>query len=75
MRHAPKMRMELWVTQVTIVLYAHGQTSLSLLVSKSNEQSHAVWIRRSEISVERWLDATRIELTIPEWLARVERLI
>ncbi len=61
--------------EVVIKLKAHGQTELSLLVSKSGDSQRSVWIRKSEIRLEHWLDATTVEITLPEWLARNERLI
>jgi hypothetical protein len=61
--------------EVKITLKTHGQTQLSLLVSKTGDKERSVWIRKSEILVERWIDATTVELTLPEWLARIERLV
>jgi hypothetical protein len=62
-------------TEIKVKLKTHGQTHASLLVSKTGEKDRAVWIRKAEIRGERWLDATTVELTLPEWLARIERLV
>jgi hypothetical protein len=61
--------------EVKVKLKTHGQTDLSLLVSKTGDKERSVWIRKSEIRDERWLDATTVELTLPAWLARIERLV
>jgi hypothetical protein len=60
---------------VTVKLRTHGQTHASLLVSKTGDKEHSVWIRKSEVRGERWLDANTVELTLPVWLARIERLL
>jgi hypothetical protein len=60
--------------EVKVKLTTHGQTQLSLLVSKTGEKDRSVWIRKSDIRGERWLDATTVELTLPDWLVRIERL-
>ena len=61
---------------VTLKLRVHGRTALSLLVSRSGDASLAVWLRKSNIVGERAVDgdASAVELTMPEWLARSERL-
>jgi hypothetical protein len=61
--------------EITLKLKAHGQTQLSLLVSKTGDKKNSVWIRKSEIRGEHWLDPTTVELTLPKWLARTERLV
>jgi hypothetical protein len=60
-------------TEVKVRLKTHGETRLSLLVSKTGDTERSVWIRRSEIRAECRLDPTTVELTLPEWLARLER--
>jgi hypothetical protein len=60
--------------EVTVTLKTHGQTALSLLVSKTGDHQRPVWIRKSDIRGERRLDATTVELTLPLWLVQVERL-
>jgi hypothetical protein len=61
---------------VTLKLRVHGRTVLSLLVSRSGDASKAVWLRKSRIVGERPVDGdgNTVELTMPEWLARSERL-
>jgi hypothetical protein len=61
---------------VTLKLRVHGRTVLSLLVSRSGDASEAVWLRKSRIVGERPVggDGNTVELTMPEWLARSERL-
>ena len=61
--------------EVKIKLKTHGETKLSLLVSRSGDKRDSVWIRKSEIRGEDRLDATTVELTLPSWLARLERLV
>jgi hypothetical protein len=61
-------------SNVTLKLRVHGRTALSLLVSRHGDASEAVWLRRSEIVGERTVDGGTVELTMPEWLARSERL-
>jgi hypothetical protein len=61
--------------EIKVKLKTHGQTHASLLVSKTGDKDRSVWIRKSDIRVARWLDATTVELTLPEWLARIERLV
>ena len=34
----------------------------------------AVWLRKSKLLAERAIDSTTVELTMPDWLARSERL-
>jgi hypothetical protein len=70
-----KERTTIMSDDVKIQLKTHGQTQLSLLVSKTGDKDRSVWIRKSEIRGERWLDATTVELTLPDWLARTERLV
>lgn len=60
---------------VSVKLIAHGETKLSLLVSTLSEQRQSVWIRKSDMTSMRWLDATTVELTLPRWLAQAERLM
>jgi hypothetical protein len=60
--------------EIKVKLKTHGQTRASLLVSKTGDRDRSVWIRKSEIRVARWLDATTVELTLPDWLVRIERL-
>jgi hypothetical protein len=60
--------------EITIKLKTHGETKLSLLVSKSGDTQDSVWIRKSEIRNQRQLDGATVELTLPAWLARIERL-
>lgn len=60
--------------EVKLKLKTHGQTQLSLLVSASGDKERAVWIRKSEIRSECWVDETTVVLTLPVWLARIERL-
>lgn len=60
---------------VRLTLKTHGQTAHSLLVSKTGDKDRSVWIRKSEIRSAQWLDETTVELTLPLWLARVERLM
>ncbi|MGE8941492.1 hypothetical protein ACO2I3_06225 [Leptospira interrogans] len=60
---------------VSVKLIAHGETKLSLLVSTRSDQKQSVWIRKSDITSMRWLDATTVELTLPRWLAQAERLM
>ena len=59
---------------VTLKLRLHGRTALSLLVSKHGDASTAVWLRKSKIIGERAIDSTTVELTLPDWLARSEKL-
>ena len=60
--------------QVTLKLRLHGRTALSLLVSKHGNANDAVWLRKSKIVGERAIDSTTVELTMPDWLARSEKL-
>ena len=60
--------------QITLKLRLHGRTALSLLVSKHGNASEAVWLRKSTIVGERAIDSTTVEVTMPDWLARSERL-
>jgi len=59
---------------VTLKLRLHGRTALSLLVSKYGDANAAVWLRKSTIVGERAIDSNTVELTMPDWLARSERL-
>jgi hypothetical protein len=59
---------------VRLKLRLHGRTSLSLLVSKHGDASAAVWLRKSKIVGEPAIDGNTVELTMPDWLARSERL-
>ena len=59
---------------VTLTLRLHGRTALSLLVSKHGNANEAVWLRKSKIVGERAIDSTTVELTMPDWLARSEKL-
>jgi hypothetical protein len=59
---------------ITLKLQLHGRTALSLLVSKHGDPNKAVWLRKSKIIGERAVDGTTVELTMPETLARGERL-
>ena len=59
---------------VTLTLRLHGRTALSLLVSKRGDPGEAVWLRKSNIASERAVDGDTVELTLPEWLARSEKL-
>jgi hypothetical protein len=47
---------------------------LSLLVSKHGNAIEAVWLRKAKLVGEREIDDTTVELTMPEWLARSEKL-
>jgi hypothetical protein len=49
--------------EVKVKVKTHGQTHLALLVSKTGDKERSVWIRKSEIRGEHWLDATTVELT------------
>lgn len=60
--------------RVTLRLRLHGRTALSLLVSKNGDPNAAVWLRKSKITGERAIDGDTVELTMPESLARGERL-
>ena len=60
--------------QITLTLRLHGRTALSLLVSKRGDANEAVWLRKSNIVGERAIDDTTVELTMPDWLARSEKL-
>jgi hypothetical protein len=55
-------------------LRLHDRTTLSLLVSKHGDANAAVWLRKSKIGGERALDSNTVELTMPDWLARSEKL-
>jgi hypothetical protein len=44
------------------------------LVSKHGDANAAVWLRKSKLLAERAIDSTTVELTMPDWLARSERL-
>ena len=57
-----------------VTLRLHGSTALSLLVSKHGDANAAVWLRKSRIVGERAIDSDTVELTVPDWLARSERL-
>jgi hypothetical protein len=70
-----KERKTIMSDEVKVKVKTHAQTDLSLLVSKTGDKERSVWIRKSEIRSEHWLDATTVELTLPEWLARIERLM
>jgi hypothetical protein len=59
---------------VTLKLRLHGRTALSVLVSKHGDANAAVWLRKSKIVGERAIDSNTVELTMPDWLARSERL-
>lgn len=61
---------------VTLKLRLHGRTALSLLVSRNGDASEAVWLRKSKMVGAQAVDddGITVELTIPEWLARSERL-
>jgi len=59
---------------VRLKLWLHGRTALSLLVSKHGDAKAAVWLRKSKLLAERAIDSTTVELTMPDWLARSERL-
>ncbi len=61
---------------ITLKLRLHGRTALSLLVSRDGDASAAVWLRKSKIVGGQTVndDGNTVELTIPEWLARSERL-
>ena len=59
---------------VTLTLRLHGRTALSLLVSKHGNANEAVWLRKSKIVGEREIDGLTVELTMPDWLARSEKL-
>jgi hypothetical protein len=59
---------------ITLTLRLHGRTALSLLVSKHGNANEAVWLRKSKIVGERAIDGTTVELTMPDWLARSEKL-
>jgi hypothetical protein len=59
---------------VTLALRLHGRTALSLLVSKHGNANEAVWLRKSKIVGEREIDSLTVELTMPDWLARSEKL-
>jgi hypothetical protein len=59
---------------VTLKLRLHGRTALSLLVSKHGDANLAVWLRKAKIVGERTIDSNTVELTMPDWLARSERL-
>lgn len=59
---------------VTLTLRLHGRTALSLLVSKHGNANEAVWLRKSKIVGERTIDSNTVELTMPDWLARSEKL-
>ena len=59
---------------VTLMLRLHGRTPLSLLVSKHGNANEAVWLRKSKLVGERAVDSTTVELTMPDWLARSEKL-
>ena len=50
---------------------SHG---LSLLVSKHGNANEAVWLRKSKLVGERAIDSLTVELTMPDWLARSEKL-
>ena len=52
----------------------NDRTALSLLVSKHGNANDAVWLRKSKITGERAIDSTTVELTMPDWLARSEKL-
>ena len=54
---------------VTLKLWLHGRTALSLLVSKHGDANAAVWLRKSKLLAERAIDSTTVELTMPDWLA------
>ena len=59
---------------VTLKLRLHGRTALSLLVSKHGDANLAVWLRKAKIVGERAIDSNTVELTMPDWLARSEKL-
>jgi len=59
---------------VKFKLHVHGQTKLSLLVSKSGNCASTVWIRHADIGKQLWLDGQTVELTISQRLAQIERL-
>jgi hypothetical protein len=63
-------------SNVTLKLRVHGRTALSLLVSRNGDANEAVWLRKSKIVGEQAVagDGNTVELTMPEWLARSERL-
>jgi hypothetical protein len=73
-RAAPTGVIPKWTTTSRSRCGCTVATPLSLLVSRHGNANEAVWLRKSKLVGERAIDSTTVELTMPDWLARSEKL-
>ncbi len=54
---------------VEVLCFLHGETDKAFYVSDTGERQQAVWVPTSQLEGYEYKSGSKIELSMPEWLA------
>jgi hypothetical protein len=59
---------------IEFIMKIHRETEKAFLLSKDGDESKAVWLPKSQITVQETLANEHIRVEVPEWLAQKQNL-
>lgn len=60
---------------VEILCFLHGETDAAFYVSDTGERQTAVWVPKSQVEAFEHKSGSKVELSLPEWLAIEKELV
>jgi hypothetical protein len=60
---------------IEFVMKLHRETEKAILVSDDGEEKNAIWLPKSQVTVQEQLADEHIRIEVPEWLAQKQNLI